>query len=64
MFEHIGDVLRAAKDNPALQAAREKAKNEAWMYRGEAGKRIADFMVSVVDEGKRKTDTDTLGATG
>jgi hypothetical protein len=64
MFEHIGDVLRAAEDNPALKAAREKAKNEAWMYRGEAGRRAVDFMVSVVDEGKRKTDTDTLGASG
>ena len=47
MFEHIGEVLAKAQDNPALKAARQKAKDEAWMYRGEAARRVVDFMLSV-----------------
>ncbi|MDR1470241.1 MAG: CDP-glycerol glycerophosphotransferase family protein [Spirochaetaceae bacterium] len=46
MFDHIGDFLTKAQDNPALQAARQKAKNEAWMYRGEAARRVVDFMTA------------------
>jgi hypothetical protein len=49
MFDSIGDVIMNASDNPALQAARQKAENDAWMYRGEAGKRIADFMIKITD---------------
>jgi hypothetical protein len=46
MFEHIGEVLAEAKDNPALKAVRQKAKDEAWMYPGEAARRVADFMIT------------------
>ncbi|MDR2490070.1 MAG: CDP-glycerol glycerophosphotransferase family protein [Spirochaetaceae bacterium] len=45
MFENIGDVLTNITDSLELQAARQKAREEAWMYRHEAGKRIADFMI-------------------
>jgi hypothetical protein len=47
MFERIGEVLTKAPDNPVLKAARQKAKDEAWMYRGEAARRVVDFMISV-----------------
>lgn len=43
----IGDVLKNASDSEALRLARKKAKDTAWQYRGEAGKRIVDFMTSV-----------------
>jgi CDP-glycerol glycerophosphotransferase (TagB/SpsB family) len=45
MFDSIGDVIMNASDNPDLQTARQRAKDNAWMYRGEAGKKIADFMI-------------------
>jgi hypothetical protein len=49
MFEHIGDEIKKALDSAALKAARQKAKDEAWMFRGEAGRKAAEFMISVVD---------------
>jgi hypothetical protein len=49
MFASIGDVIRNASDNPELQSARQKAKDDAWMYRGEAGKRIAGFMIKTAE---------------
>jgi hypothetical protein len=43
-FDRIEDVIQNASDSTELRQAREKAKEEAWRYPGEAGKRIADFM--------------------
>jgi CDP-glycerol glycerophosphotransferase (TagB/SpsB family) len=48
-FEHIGDVIKNAAASAELKAARRKARDEAWQYPGEAGKRTADFMISVLD---------------
>jgi hypothetical protein len=45
MFERIGEVLQSVSDNSELQAARARAKSQAWMYPHSAGRRIADFMV-------------------
>ena len=45
-FADIGAALRNAADSGALAAARAEAKSTAWMFRGEAGKRIVDFMVA------------------
>jgi len=45
MFPRIREAALAASDNEQLCAARERAVNEAWMHRGEAGRRIADFML-------------------
>jgi hypothetical protein len=44
-FPCIGDVIEKALNSTALQQARQKAKDEAWQHRGEAGKRIAEFMI-------------------
>ncbi|MDR2418577.1 MAG: CDP-glycerol glycerophosphotransferase family protein [Treponema sp.] len=44
-FPTIGDVIKNAADSAELKAARLKAKDEAWQYRGGAGKRIVDFMM-------------------
>jgi hypothetical protein len=46
LFPAIGEVIKNAADSPALQAARHKAREEAWQHQGEGGKRIVDFMVS------------------
>jgi hypothetical protein len=52
MFDDIGDVIQKASDNAELKAARQKAKDEAWMFRGEAGRKAAEFMISVVEKTK------------
>ncbi|GHV79754.1 CDP-glycerol glycerophosphotransferase [Spirochaetia bacterium] len=49
-FETIGDVIKNASDNADLKAARKKAKETAWQHQGEAGKRIADFMIAKGDQ--------------
>lgn len=45
-FPRIGEVLRGASDSRELAANRAWAKSQAWMFRGEAGERVADFMIS------------------
>jgi hypothetical protein len=44
-FSSIKEVIQDIKDNPILDKARLKAKETAWQYPGEAGKRIADFLI-------------------
>jgi hypothetical protein len=48
LFDSIADVIKDASGSVELKSAREEAKNTAWQFRGEAGKRAADFMVSLV----------------
>jgi len=45
-FSRIENILKNAADSDKLRLAREKAKAIAWQHEGEAGKRIADFMLS------------------
>ncbi|MDR1904611.1 MAG: CDP-glycerol glycerophosphotransferase family protein [Treponema sp.] len=47
-FEAIGALITRASDSAELQEARRRAKETAWQYPGEAGKRIADFMATVI----------------
>jgi len=49
-FPQIGDIIRGASDSEELREARQRAKNAAWQYRGESGKRIVDFMISARKE--------------
>lgn len=49
-FDRIKDVIQAASDSPELAAARREAKSTAWMHIGEAGKNIADFMITTVEK--------------
>jgi len=44
-FESIGEVIKNASNSETLREARKKAYAEAWQFPGEAGKRIADFMI-------------------
>jgi hypothetical protein len=48
-FDRIGDVIKNAADSAELRRARRQARVEAWQYPGEAGKRIADFMIETVE---------------
>jgi CDP-glycerol glycerophosphotransferase (TagB/SpsB family) len=59
MFGSIGTIIKSVSDSSDLKTARRKAKDEAWMYRGEAGKRIADFIIQIAQgdyEGARRAD--------
>jgi len=47
-FPKIIEVIKNARDNESLSAARRRAGETAWQYRGEAGKRIYDFMIETV----------------
>lgn len=49
-FPVIGTVLKNASDSAELKEERRKAKEEAWMFRGEAGERVADFMIAKEEE--------------
>jgi hypothetical protein len=51
LFPSIGDVIKNVADSSELRAARRQAKDEAWQYRGEAGKRIVDVMI---EHGKKE----------
>jgi hypothetical protein len=48
-FASIGEIIKNASDNDELRQTRLKAKNTAWQYQGEAGKRIFDFMTKITD---------------
>ena len=47
-FSNIKEVIQSVSDSKQLEEARHAAKAEAWMHEGEAGKNIADFMISKV----------------
>jgi hypothetical protein len=46
-FTSIESVIDRVSGSGRLKAAIQKAKDTAWQYRGEAGKRIADFMIEM-----------------
>jgi len=48
-FPRITEVIKNASDSEALKTTRRKARETAWQYRGEAGKRIFDFMTGIVN---------------
>jgi len=48
-FPRITEIIRNAGDSESLKQARKKARETAWQYPGEAGKRIFDFMAGVVN---------------
>jgi len=48
-FPRITEVIKNAGDNESLKAARKKARETAWQYPGEAGKRTFEFMAGIVN---------------
>lgn len=49
-FPKICDVIKNASTSEKLSAAREDAKNAAWMFEGKAGKKVVDFMIAKREE--------------
>ena len=45
-FSNIQNVIQSASDSKSLAEERRIAKQTAWMYQGEAGKRVVDFMTN------------------
>ena len=48
-FADIKGVIQSMSDSKELEVARHAAKAEAWMHEGEAGKRVADYMIATVE---------------
>jgi hypothetical protein len=48
-FDRIEEVIKNAADSAELREARQKAREEAWQHSGEAGERIADFMIETAE---------------
>jgi hypothetical protein len=46
-------------DSKELEKARHEAKATAWMHEGEAGKRIADYMIQTVESQNQKKEEKT-----
>lgn len=44
-FTDIGTVISDCINNADYKAGQKKAKETAWMYRGQSGERIADFLI-------------------
>jgi len=49
-FENIKEIIQSMSDSKKLENARHKAKETAWMYEGQAGKRITDYMINTVSK--------------
>jgi hypothetical protein len=48
-FQRIAEIIKNAGDSESLAAARKKARETAWQYPGESGKRIFEFMRETVN---------------
>jgi len=48
-FDSIAEVIQKMTASGALGAKRLEAKKTAWAHQGEAGKRVADFMIGIVN---------------
>jgi hypothetical protein len=48
-FPRITEIIKNAGDGEALKTARKKARETAWQYPGEAGKRIFEFMTGITE---------------
>jgi hypothetical protein len=46
-FPRITEIIKNAGDSESLRIARKKARETAWQYPGEAGKRIFEFMLEI-----------------
>jgi len=48
-FPRITGIIKNAGDSEGLKNARRKARETAWQYPGEAGKRVFEFMMKIVN---------------
>jgi len=48
-FPRITEIIKNAGDSESLKQARKEARETAWQYPGEAGKKIFEFMTGIVN---------------
>ena len=48
-FANIKEVIQSMSDSKELENARHEAKKEAWCFEGDAGKKVADYMIQTVE---------------
>ena len=58
-FENIKEVIQNASDSEELAKGRKRAKEEAWMRIGQAGKNIADYMIKTVEEQNKEASKES-----
>jgi hypothetical protein len=46
-FPNISKIIQNASDSEELRQARQRAKDTAWQYQGESGKRVVDFLINL-----------------
>ncbi|MBR4600559.1 MAG: CDP-glycerol glycerophosphotransferase family protein [Treponema sp.] len=56
-FANIKELIQSMSDSKELEKARHEAKATAWMHEGEAGKRIADYMIQTLENLNKKEET-------
>ncbi len=49
-FTNIKNIIQSINNNKELSSARAKAKAESWMYEGNAGKNVVDYMIKTLKE--------------
>jgi len=45
----LKEIINSINEKQSLSSARQKEGNDSWQYRGEAGKRVYDFLTGIVD---------------
>lgn len=55
-FADIGTVISDCINNADYKAGQKKAKETAWMYRGQSGERIADFLIQKQHKIREQTE--------
>ena len=50
MLPRIREVIDECIDHPGYAEAREKARQETWMYRGEGAERAAEYLIRKLNE--------------
>ena len=53
-FANIKEVIQSMSDSKELADARAKAKAQAWMHIGQAGKNITDYMIKTMESLEQK----------
>ncbi len=48
-FENLETILKSMSDSEELAKARKMARETAWMHEGQAGEKIADYMIAKVE---------------
>ena len=46
-------VIENALSDKSLKQGREEVRNQAWMYKGESAKRVADYLISKLESLKQ-----------